>query len=219
MEKICFPIPFFKRDQYQKLLIHLFIFYIFEEISFKVEDKRLWENIKSGDKQALNKLHEKYFHQMCLYARKSTNNSGIVEELVSDCFIKIWENRKKINIKISIKNYIFLILRNSIVDYFRKKQILTENCGEFPEVADVTYFDEQKQYALLYQALKKLPEQRRKILELAAFESLSYKQIAEKLNISRNTVKTQIARAYRFLKESLDPKDFYLFYFFIRKIN
>ena len=182
-----------------------------------MEDKRLWENMKSGDKQALNKLHAKYFHQMCLYAHKSTNNSGIVEELVSDCFIKLWENRKKINIKISVKNYIFLILRNSIIDFFRKKQIHTETLENLPEICDESYFDEQKHYALLYQALEKLPEQRRKILELAVFESLSYKQIAEKLNISRNTVKTQIARAYRFLKESLDPKDFYIFYFLSQK--
>ncbi len=182
-----------------------------------MEDKQLWENIKTGDKQALNELHYKYFHQMSLYAHKSTNNSGIVEELVSDCFIKIWENRKKINIKISVKNYIFLILRNSIVDYHRKKQVLQETLENVPEIADENYFDEQKQYALLYQALEKLPRQRRKILELAIFESLSYKQIAEKLNITRNTVKTQIARAYRLLKESLDPKDFYLFYFFSQK--
>jgi len=177
----------------------------------------LWKNIKAGNKQALNELHEKYFHQMCLYAHKSTNNSGIVEELVSDCFIKIWENRKKISIKISVKNYIFLILRNSIIDYYRKKQVHQETLENLPEIADESYFDEQKQYALLYQALEKLPQQRRKILELAVFDSLSYKQIAEKLNISRNTVKTQIARAYRLLKESLDPKDFYLFYFFSHK--
>ncbi|MCD6366637.1 MAG: sigma-70 family RNA polymerase sigma factor [Bacteroidales bacterium] len=182
-----------------------------------MEDKRLWKNIKNGDREALNKLHKKYFHQMCLYAHKSTNESGIVEELVSDCFIKIWENRRRINIKVSVKNYIFLMLRNSIVDYFRKKQIFQEPMEKLPEIADESYFDEQKQYALLYQALEKLPQQRRKILELAVFDSQSYNEIAQKLNISKNTVKTQIARAYRFLKETLDPKDFYLFYFFARQ--
>ena len=154
---------------------------------------------------------------MCLYTSKATNNSGIVEELVSDCFIKIWENRRKINIKISVKNYIFFILRNSIIDHFRKKQTLPDTIDEFPEIADITYFDEQKQYALLYRALEKLPPQRRKILELAVFDSLSYTEIAEKLEISKNTVKTQIARSYRFLKKSLDPKDFLLLYLFSQK--
>ena len=182
-----------------------------------MEEKSLWENIKAVDRQALNKLHDKYFHQMCLYSHKSINDSGLIEELVSDCFIKIWENRSKITIRASVKNYMFLILRNSIVDYYRKKQTFHELIIELPEIAEEIYFDEQKQYALLYKALEKLPRQRRKILELAIFDSLSYNQIAEKLDISRNTVKTQIARAYRFLKETLNPIDFYLLYFFYRK--
>jgi len=184
-----------------------------------VEDKQLWGNIKNGDKTALKQLHDTYFHQMCLYAHKTVNDPGLIEELVSDCFIKIWENRKKIEIRVSVKHYIFLMLRNSIADLHRKKQTLQETLNEIPDLPDENYFDEQQQYALLYNALEKLPAQRKKILMLAIFESMSYNQIAETLDISRNTVKTQIARAYRFLKETLDPADFYLFCFFRKKNN
>ena len=176
-----------------------------------MQDNRLWENIKRGDIQALKKIHDSYFYQMCLYAFKYTNNFGLAEELVSDCFIKIWENRKKIEINSSVKHYILLMLRNNIIDHYRKKRILTDKLDEIPELADEKYFDEQQEYARLYAALKKLPEKRRKILELAVFDSMTYQQIAEELDISKNTVKTQMGRAYRFLKETLDPKDFLLF--------
>jgi RNA polymerase sigma-70 factor (ECF subfamily) len=178
-----------------------------------LDDKYIWENIKQGNKTALKQLHDLYFNQMCLYAYKSTRDSRVTEELVSDCFIKLWEKRRKIEIKTSVRHYLFLMLRNGIIDYYRKKSFLTESIEEIPEPADEDVFDEQKQYAVLYTALEELPDQRRKILELAVFDSLSYNEIAEKLEISRNTVKTQIARAYRFLKEKLDPKDFYLFCF------
>ena len=67
------------------------------------------------------------------------------------------------------------------------------------------------QDALLFSFIEKLPYQRRKILEMAVFDSMTYTEIAEKLGISRNTVKTQIARAYRFLKENLNTEDFHLF--------
>ena len=150
---------------------------------------------------------------MCLYALKSTSEEGLVEELVSDCFINIWENRGKIVIKSSVKNYIFLILRNSMIDFYRKKRILTEPIENISEPADEEYFDEQAQYAKLYATLENLPPQQRTILKLVVFDSLSYKEIAEKLNISKNTIKTQVARAYRLLKERLDPNDFYLFLF------
>jgi RNA polymerase sigma-70 factor (family 1) len=175
-----------------------------------VKYNNIWENIRKGDKNALQNLHNKYFYQMYLYARKSTNgNAGLAEELVSDCFIKIWENREDIDIKISIKHYLFLILHNSIIDYYRKKRILTDPITEdIEEPGGEDVFDDQEEFAQLYSVLQKLPDQRRNILKMAVFDSLTYNEIAGKLNISRNTVKTQIARAYRFLKENLDPEDF-----------
>ena len=178
-----------------------------------MEDKCLWRDIKQGDKQALRKLHEKYFHQMYLYASRSVNsNSGLVEELISDCFIKLWENRKKIDIHSSVKHYLFIMLHNGIIDHSRKRKPLTEPItDDFLAPGDEKEFDDQKQYARLYQAVKKLPDQCRKVLQMAVFESLSYNEIAAKLHISRNTVKTQIGRAYKRLKEMLDPKDFIFF--------
>ncbi|MEN6454852.1 MAG: sigma-70 family RNA polymerase sigma factor [Prolixibacteraceae bacterium] len=180
----------------------------------KLEDRQIWENTRNGSRAALKALHDKYFNQMCLYALKSVSESGAVEELVSDCFIKIWENRDRIEIKTSVKHYIFLMLRNNVIDFHRKRKILTEQVEKVQEPPDEEIFDDQEAYAKLYSLLEKLPLQRRTILELAVFDALSYKEIAERLKLSKNTVKTQIGRAYRFLKEHLDPGDFYLFFIF-----
>jgi RNA polymerase sigma-70 factor (family 1) len=178
-----------------------------------VEHNFLWDEIKKGNKAALKKLHNLYFHQMYLYASRAVNN-GLAEELVSDCFIKLWENRHQIEIHSSLKHYLFVILHNSIIDHIRKKKLLTESLsGEYPVPDNEKEFDEMKQYAHLYRSLQKLPQQCRRILELAVFESLSYNEIAENLHISRNTVKTQMGRAYQTLRQILDPKDFNLFLF------
>jgi len=191
---------------------------IFQSNKPIVEDIYIWKEIKQNSKKALRRLHDKYFHQMYLYASKSTNgNKGLSEELVSDCFIKLWEDRKKIEIHDSVKHYLFLMLRNHIIDHHRKKRPLTEPLDQdFMAPGDEKFFDDQKQYARLYLALKKLPDQCRKVLELAIFESLTYQEIAEKLHISKNTVKTQMGRAYKYLREMLDPKDFN-FFLLVRK--
>lgn len=151
--------------------------------------------------------------------KKTVRDNQLVEIIVSDCFIKIWENRKKIEIKTSLKSYLYRILRNQIIDYYRGKQENAELIGELPDIPTEVEFDEQQRYAKLYHVISKLPEQRKKVLELAVFDSLTYQQIADKLDISKNTVKTQIARAYRFLKESLEPRDFYFFCLLQKKIN
>lgn len=178
-----------------------------------MEDNYIWKEIKQNNKKALKKLHDKYFHQMYLYASKTLDgNSSLAEEIVSDCFIKLWESRKKIEIESSIKYYLYLILRNNIIDYSRKNRLITEPITrDFISLEDQKFFDDQKQFVKLYLAIKKLPLQCRKILELAVFENLTYNEIAEKLNISKNTVKTQIGRAYKRLREMLDPNDFNFF--------
>jgi RNA polymerase sigma-70 factor (ECF subfamily) len=178
------------------------------------DDLILWKKIRNGDTQALKVLHDRYFYQLYLYAKKIYHNQQGLDEAVSDCFIKLWSKRNEIIIERSVKAYLFLMLRNELIDTSRKKNgiIFLEN-GSMPEFPENETIDEFDQYAHLYQALEKLPEQRRRILELAVFESCTYAQIAEKLHISINTVKTQMGRAYRFLKEELDPKSMHLLFF------
>ena len=176
-----------------------------------MNELELWKYIQRGDKNAFKRLHKLHFYQMCLFAYKSIKDKQLVENIVSDCFIKLWEYHSEIQIKTSLKSYLYRMLRNQIIDHFRKKQESTDFVVEVPDIADEVEFDAQQKYAKLYQALTKLPQQRRKILELAVFDALTYQEIADRLQISKNTVKTQISRAYRFLKETLEPRDFYFF--------
>lgn len=182
-----------------------------------MDDQSLWNNIVDGNVDALRMLHEKYYNRMWLWAGKYTRNEALAEELVSDCFIKLWDGRRKIIIEKSLKSYLFLMLRNQIISESRKsKHEFVFNSGNVPDLPDEAGMNNQDFYVELYAAISKIPEQRRRILELAAFESLSYKEIADRLNISVNTVKTQMGRAYQFLKEELDPKSFLLFHFFMK---
>jgi RNA polymerase sigma-70 factor (family 1) len=183
-----------------------------------MDDQNIWGKIVNGDVDALRILHDKYYYQMWLWASKYARNETLAEELVSDCFIRLWERRKHIFIEKSLKSYLYLMLRNQVVSQARKsKHELVFGSDNLPDVADEVTISNQDYYAALYRAIQKIPEQRRKILELAAFESFTYKEIAAQLNISVNTVKTQMGRAYQFLKEELEPNHFLLFHFFLKR--
>lgn len=183
-----------------------------------MDDRSIWKKIVEGDVNALRQLHDRYYHGLWLWAVKNTRNESLAEELVSDCFIKLWDSRRKISIEKSVKSYLFLMLRNQFISHARKsKHELVFDDNKFPDLPDVTEMNDQDFYAELYKAIQKIPEQRRKILELAVFESQSYKEIALRLGISVNTVKTQMGRSYQFLKEELDPKNFSLLHFFMKK--
>ena len=183
------------------------------------DDLTLWKNIRKGDTCALKILYDRYYYHMYLYAKRLYHNQNGLEEAVSDCFIKLWTKRNDIVIEYSVKSYLFLILRNGLIDIFRKKRgIIFLEVNSLPDLPNDETFNEFDQYARLYNVLDRIPEQRRRILELAVFESYSYSQIAEKLDITVNTVKTQMGRAYRFLKEELDPKSINLLFLLHTKI-
>ena len=177
-------------------------------------DQHIWEGIVGGDVNALRRLHDKYYNQLWLWARNFIHDKTVAEEIVSDCFIKLWDHRKQIMIERSLKSYLFLMVRNGLVSYSRNtKKNLSISLDDLPDMPNEESINEQEFYTDLYDAINKIPEQRRKILELAVFDSLTYKEIAERLEISVNTVKTQMGRAYKFLKEELDPKNIILLKF------
>jgi Sigma-70 region 2 len=76
------------------------------------EDLKLWRKIGLGDTTAVKALHDKYYYQLYLYGKKICHNSAVLDEVVSDCFIKLWTRRNELLIDRSLKAYLFLMLRN-----------------------------------------------------------------------------------------------------------
>ena len=182
------------------------------------DDLTLWRKIQNGDTGALKELHNRYYFQMIIHVKKKNQNHNGSDEAVSDCFIKLWTKRNEILIERSVRSYLFLMLHNLLIDNLRKKKqmILVDSELAIESKYEIVT-EELDDYARLYRALEKLPEQRRRILEMAAFESFTYAQIADSLQISVNTVKTQMGRAYRFLKEELDPNSVQLLFLILSK--
>lgn len=184
----------------------------------------IWNKIKAGDKQAFKLFFDKYYSSFCLYANSILDDLELSQDIVSDCFVRIWERKDKILIKTSIEKYLLLSVRNSIYSYLRSPRSRTVDINliiERLENTPVEEYDIDKEETIqrVYKLIEELPEQRRRVLEMATFKGMSYKDIAEKLNISVNTVKTQLSRAYRFLREKLMNDSIILWLFFRNKIK
>ncbi len=169
----------------------------------------IWENIKDGDKAAFKALFDRYYLPLCHFTSTITENYTVAEDIVVDCFVKLWENRDDIIVRKSLKNYLVTVVKNSALDHLRKKKVVKVDIGDIYKnlpTEEEAGINEAKLYNELYTVINKLPERRREILKMAAFENKTYPEIAEELNISVNTVKTQISRAYKFIKDELDSK-------------
>lgn len=175
-------------------------------------DKEIWEGIKNNNKKLFELLFHKYFDSLCLYSHSLVKNKEVAEEIVNDVFLKIWQKRGQIQIIHGIKPYLFRSVYNASNDYFRQNSSLITFSEIDDQICEIIGTDEEyifdslqieKVQTDVLEAVNKLPEQCKVIFCLSRFDLLTYNEISERLNISVNTVKTQISRALDSLREQL----------------
>lgn len=158
-------------------------------------------------------LFNKYYAGLCYYAYKFVQNKEVSKDLVQDVFVKSWDKRNDFNTELSIKNFLYVSLRNSCLNYLRHSVVEKK----FIELSDIDAHENEKGLSNLIkaevvmslrEAIDKLPEGCRMVLKLAYFEGLKNDEIATELGISVNTVKTQRQRAMKLMRLSLSSPNY-----------
>lgn len=181
-----------------------------------MEEKELIQHLRSGEEDAFEIIFRTYFKWLCLFAEHYVRNHETAEEIVEDFFCHLWDNCQNLTINTSLKGYLFRSIHNRCLNYIRnrkvRKQYIADNQYYFADdelmatsLVDVynSEIDTRELEEKIEMAIKALPEQCRIIFCLNRYDELSYFEIAEKLNLSINTVKTQMTRALFKLRESL----------------
>jgi RNA polymerase sigma-70 factor (ECF subfamily) len=168
--------------------------------------------IRKGDLIAFEKLYLQYYAYLCLIAEHIVKNRCDAEEVVSDVFVKLWNIKEKIEI-ISVKAYLVRAVHNTSLNYLERSSIKnrsteTINDSEIKLLAwdsdyPLGHLYEKEVLDILDQGIGKLPDGCREIFMLSRIEEMKYQDIASKLGISVNTVKTQMKIALSRLRETL----------------
>jgi len=176
------------------------------------EEKILVSLMKAGNSFAFEKLYFSYSKKLYNFAFNILKCKEDAEGIVQNVFTKIWETRSEINTDLSFGAYIFRIAKNMMLNQLRKKIIEKEYINYLltkPEdtslpVEQVINFMELN--LEIERIISELPEKRRKIFWLSRNEGLTYKEIAEKRNISVNTVNSQISKSLEYIRDQLAIK-------------
>lgn len=167
------------------------------------------KNISQSDPDALKELWDALAPDVYKLVYSILRSEDDAKEVTQIVFIKVWEVRDTLKLDKKIKPFLFTIARNSSYDVLRnkyKERVLLGHLQDgmddiSPADLDSDMMDKMKDK--LRSLIEQLPEQRREIFISNRFEGLTYKQIAEKLNISENTVDTQMRRALKFIRQHL----------------
>ncbi|MCG8412176.1 MAG: RNA polymerase sigma-70 factor [Bacteroidales bacterium] len=180
----------------------------------------LFNRIKAGNIKAYQELFNKYYDILCRYAYLYVPKEDIAKEIVQEFFIKVWEKRSSINIKTSVKAYLFNSVRNASLNYIRtnkRVEFIQINNIEHEitnEISDIEKLDKEYISEQIAKAINSLPPKCKKIFLLSKESKLTYNEIAKELNISKKTVENQMGIAFKKLKEKLSPLLFLFIYSF-----
>lgn len=151
-----------------------------------------------------NRLYNLLFPSLCVFANKFLNDSDKSKDIVQEVFINIWnQNDLKQNDDL-VKAYLYISVRNKCLDFLKSKESRLKDSFVDVELMSSNLFLEkevltEEVYREIDIALSQLPNKCRVIIELA-LRGYKNHQIAEELEISINTVKTQKKIAYQRLK-------------------
>ncbi len=178
-------------------------------VSGNLNDQELAARLRNGDPLVFTEIYNQYAPELTAWASRKVLTLDDAHDLVHDVFIHVWLDKGNVT---SVKPYLYYITRNKIVDYFRKNAVrkeyalLTQLASQLKEpgfdpMASIEAKDLREN---LEDAVDQLPPRTREIFKLSRQEYLTTAEIAEKLNLSEQTVKNQLSTALHYLRNTSD---------------
>ncbi|WPV00673.1 sigma-70 family RNA polymerase sigma factor [Mucilaginibacter sp. cycad4] len=175
----------------------------------QLDEGELLNRLSKGDRKAFTVLYNRNINNLYRYIYLICRSAGLTEEIVQCVFIKIWERRESLVNVVSFQSYVYRSAKNLLLDQIKKSKteakvlvIVQPTSEESSERSDakINYKDF---YLMAQDAINMLPEKRRQIVELRTKDELSLDEIAEKLSISKATVKKQLYSGMDFVRKHM----------------
>lgn len=170
------------------------------------DEKELLLLVATGNAKAFSQLFHQYSPKVYAYALKLVKSDTLAEEIVQEVFVKIWNLDAQLRdienldayLRVITRNHTLKLLRRMALEMKTSKMMAKDYDDSHNETEEYIIFKESAQ--LLTEAVEKLPPQQKLVYQLCHQEGLKYEEAAERLNLSKLTVKTHMQHALRFLR-------------------
>jgi RNA polymerase sigma-70 factor (ECF subfamily) len=170
------------------------------------EDHALFILIRKRDKEAFSMIYQKYHRYLFALALKYLKDTHLAEDAVQHVFVKLWESTRDIHIEINLKNYLYTMTKNYILNFIRdhREMVSLNYVNAQVDVSgqeDIQQAMENRQMQdILYKGIEQLPPQKKEVCKRKLETDDSNQQIAEKMGISVHTVKSHYQESLKLLR-------------------
>lgn len=172
-------------------------------------EEQLIKGFNNRSEKSLAIIFKDLYPALCFYASRFVDDQGAAEDIAEESFIKIWERRETfVHYKV-LRSFLYSTVRNACLNLLKQKErhSLHEKeifiNAELSESSVLENIIRTEVFRDVYLTLETLPPKCRTIISMIFFQGKSVREVAEKLNLSIGTVKTQKARGLKLLKERL----------------
>ena len=176
------------------------------------DNEDLHKRIAAGEEEAFSKVFNLNRPRLLYYAHSILSDWNEAEDVVSDSFMALWKSRDRITSDDHLKYFLFTTVRNralTLISSRGRKGKLIEHI-EYGLSTEERAFDagmvEEEMLHLLNQAVKSLPKDCRRIFELYWEDERNPKEIANLLNVTPATVRSQKRRAIKLIQAWIAAK-------------
>lgn len=175
-----------------------------------IDEKDLLQKLRNGDKLAFEIIYHRYRGLLYVHASKHLKDQEEARDIIHDVFSNLWQNRESLYIEQNLTAYLYQSVRNRVINYQLKSQradVYVHSFTDFLEHAQVDtdhLVREKMLRELIEQEIATLPTKMRTVFEMSRKEGLSHKEIAERLCISEQSVRSHVKGALKILRLRLD---------------
>lgn len=173
---------------------------------------KLWHQAQAGDKDAFCQLAESQYRSLFTYGTNFTDDREVIKDAIQEIFIRIWERRTTLSIQV-VSIYLFKSLRNQLIQEIRKPAHTLSSLYS-PEVNDLSDWEtieteieaheaSFENHHKVRQAIHLLPKRQQEVVFLKFYKGLENEQIAELMEINRQSVANLLFRALGSLKNQI----------------
>lgn len=175
----------------------------------KYTDQQLVSLLKTGDRAAFTEIYNRYWSSMYAHVYKMLRSREDTMDILQDMFSNLWLKAADIKAETKLSGHLYIAARNRVFNLIQQNKVKNDylaSVAKFLSEAGtetMDRLDERDMVEAIEGEIKNLPPRMREVFELSRKHNLSHKEIAERLNISDQTVRKQVQQALRILRPRL----------------